>query len=97
MRMIYSHFKFKSQFCDFRYKKGTTLAAETDSSSVITVHVYYNALFPSTIGPWTDVIKIMSVDTDQQRALSDFNAGARMLRYSGTISDSIYLVSQLWP
>ena len=85
--MICSHFKFKSQFCDFSYKKGTTLAAETDSSSVITVHIYYNGLFPSTIGPWTDLIKIMSVDTDQQRALSDFNAGARMLRYFGTTSD----------
>ena len=42
---------------------------------MITVHVYYNGLFPNTIEIPSDVIKIMAVDTDQERALSDFNAG----------------------
>ena len=65
----------ENQFWDSRYKRGTTLAAETDSSSVITVHVYYNGLFPNTMEIPSDVIKIMAVDTDQERALSDFNAG----------------------
>jgi len=66
----------------FRLRIGTTKEAETDDSGLITVYEYTNALSLEGTqfvfqAPKRSVMFIQSIDTDQDRALSDFNAGKK--------------------